>query len=49
MIEAAISYSVIEEILTILSGPLSTEAKNQAILDICQSIADSLKDKADER
>lgn len=47
MIEAAIHYQVIEEILSVLSGPLSDKQKNIAILKICQPIKDSLNEKQD--
>ena len=45
MIYAAIHYAVIEEILLVLSGELSPEEKNKAILGICQPIAKSLNDR----
>jgi hypothetical protein len=45
MIEAAVHYAVIEEILLILSGELSPDDKNKAILSVCQPIAKSLSDR----
>ena len=42
MIEAAIDYAVIEQILTILHKNISPDKKNKEILEICTDVKDSL-------